>query len=472
MEDAQRTNKQLHAVFLDFEKAFDRVNHDYLLNVLKEREFGDQFHNFISAFLKGTCRVRFNGALSDPLSIGRGVPQGETLSPFLFILAIDPLLRSIQQDPSIAGIKVGSHRVKVMTYADDIVLISDNKADLEKMLEHVKTYERASNAKLSEKKSQILSFGGDQLEKISEIKRCADLEKVRHLGIFFNKDGIVNNIDEILPKLERKLSLLRNLHPNFTCRVNLWKGYAISSLLYQSEFLCITPEQVQHLERLQSWFLFHQSRHEGKLEVFSENKRYISNINFDRLAEPKNKGGMNLHRISQVFGASKTKTLVRATTSTRKDQPCYVLIRKRVDQLFQQQAKRNLVHPLFSEHITNNTSNKWEWFHEAAQFYADLRKRSTFFPQDEGQLVLNSEETAVMSVQDFSEPHRGLVDVIPVNPPPKTTHHHSPQRHQSQSKSVDKSSSARILGLERPQNHSSTHLQCNQGLRHVGRSSS
>ena len=125
--------------------------------------------------------------MSEELKIERGVPQGETLSPFLFILAIDSLLNTIQKDENIKGVKCGMIRVKVMAYADDLVLISKTKEDLEKMLEHVRTYEKASNAKLNEKKSQLLSFGKEVIDKIGDIEQCKSEDKVRHLGFFLKK---------------------------------------------------------------------------------------------------------------------------------------------------------------------------------------------------------------------------------------------------------------------------------------------
>ena len=66
------------------------------------------------------------------------LPLGETLSPFLFILAIDPLLNSVENDQTIKGIKVGNKNVKIMAYADDLVLISENERDLEKMISKVR----------------------------------------------------------------------------------------------------------------------------------------------------------------------------------------------------------------------------------------------------------------------------------------------------------------------------------------------
>ena len=150
IERAKNENSNLHAAFLDCSKAFDYVNHSYLIKVLQERDCGENFLNFIKCFLKGVSKIRFNGSLSDELNIERGVPQGETLSPFLFILAIDPLLETIQRSKRIKGAKIGEKQIKIMAYADDIVLISDDPKEISMMLTIVKTYESASNAKLNE----------------------------------------------------------------------------------------------------------------------------------------------------------------------------------------------------------------------------------------------------------------------------------------------------------------------------------
>ena len=284
--------------------------------------------------------------MSEELKIDRGVPQGETLSPFLFILAIDPLLNTIQYDENIKGVKCGTKKVKVMAYADDLVLISETKEDLEKMLKHVRRYEKASNAKLNEKKSQLLSFGNEVIDKIGDIVQCKSEDKVRHLGFFFNKDGLINNIDEILEKILKKLKILRNLYPNFTTRINIWKGYAISSLLYQSEVIAITKNQVEHFERIEKWFLFQGNLNDVEVNSIDDLKNTFSKISLQRLALPTKYGGMNLRRIEDVFSASKTKVLMRAIQDHGKMKPCNILLFERSG-FYLKEGGKDIVHPFY-----------------------------------------------------------------------------------------------------------------------------
>jgi len=76
-------------IALDQEKAFDRVDHNYLFNVLKVFGFGETFLNLIQLLYNGaSCIVKVGGTLSRPIPILRGIRQGCPLSGQLYSLAI------------------------------------------------------------------------------------------------------------------------------------------------------------------------------------------------------------------------------------------------------------------------------------------------------------------------------------------------------------------------------------------------
>jgi hypothetical protein len=90
---------------LDQEKAFDRVAWPYLAEVLRAYGFGPAFRSAIRTLYQGlTAQLCVNGALSRPFAVGRGVRQGDPLSPLLYVLCLDPLVRRIQGHPGIRGI--------------------------------------------------------------------------------------------------------------------------------------------------------------------------------------------------------------------------------------------------------------------------------------------------------------------------------------------------------------------------------
>ena len=144
-----------------------------------------------------------------------------------------------------------------MGYADDLAILSRTEKGLKRMIQIVKIYERASNAKLSVPKSQLISFGKMILQEIEGIKQNQEGEKsywetisnntVRHLGVYVNIDGLINNIGDILKEVETNLNLFKFLYPNFCLKINLVKGYFFSKLNYISSFITINEEQIKHL---------------------------------------------------------------------------------------------------------------------------------------------------------------------------------------------------------------------------------
>ena len=88
----QRTNTPTLLFKLDIKKAFDSVRWDYLMDLLRHHGFPSRFRDWISALLSSaSSRVLLNGIAGDPIRHGRGLRQGDLLSPLLFVLVIDAL---------------------------------------------------------------------------------------------------------------------------------------------------------------------------------------------------------------------------------------------------------------------------------------------------------------------------------------------------------------------------------------------
>ena len=89
---------------LDFEKAFDSVDWEYLDGLLDRLGFGPYFRKCVRTLYNGSmAQVRVNGCLSEPFPICRGTRQGCPLSPLLFALAIEPLAYWIRIDAQELG---------------------------------------------------------------------------------------------------------------------------------------------------------------------------------------------------------------------------------------------------------------------------------------------------------------------------------------------------------------------------------
>jgi len=133
IEDATRCNNEIHVAYVDFKKAFDLVRHAALLNTLAHYGLRESFIDLVSRLYSDCASdIYLNSNPSEPFPIHRGVRQGNTLSPLLFILAINPMLEWIHS--SSEGYQFSnSLKVLTATYCNDVTLVANKPEDLKSM---------------------------------------------------------------------------------------------------------------------------------------------------------------------------------------------------------------------------------------------------------------------------------------------------------------------------------------------------
>ena len=124
--------------FIDFEKAFDRVDRKLLYYKLLKSGIAGKFFNVIeSLYLNAKAGVSVNNFLTDWFNVDHGVRQGDSLSATLFGLDINDVVKDLNQ---CEGIVINDKKITCLLYADDIVLISENENDLQNMLTKLKSW--------------------------------------------------------------------------------------------------------------------------------------------------------------------------------------------------------------------------------------------------------------------------------------------------------------------------------------------
>uniref|UniRef100_A0A8C5QL89 Reverse transcriptase domain-containing protein n=1 Tax=Leptobrachium leishanense TaxID=445787 RepID=A0A8C5QL89_9ANUR len=156
---AQRRGEELLLLSTDAEKAFDRVNWDFLFATLGHIGLGPHLCAWIRAlYINPTARVCVNGMYTAPFKIRNGTRQGCPLSPLLFTLALEPFLAAIRGSPDVRGLRVGPTEHKIAAYADDLLFfISRPETTLPNVLQAFHRYGLLSNLKINYAKSFILN---------------------------------------------------------------------------------------------------------------------------------------------------------------------------------------------------------------------------------------------------------------------------------------------------------------------------
>ncbi|CAM2097581.1 unnamed protein product [Caretta caretta] len=119
---------------LDQEKAFDRVDHGYLLSTLQAFGFGPQFVGFLRVlYTSAECLVKLNWTLTEPVSFGRGVREGCPLSRQLYAQAIEPFLCLLRGRLTGLVLREPELRLVLSAYADDVLLVVQDPGDLARL---------------------------------------------------------------------------------------------------------------------------------------------------------------------------------------------------------------------------------------------------------------------------------------------------------------------------------------------------
>lgn len=118
--------RQVGLTFFDAEKGFDNLNWEFLIAVLKEINFGNKFIEAIKGIYKNQrSHLIVNDERSDDFPLWKGRRQGCPLSPLLFILVIETMLRNVQTKKELTGLKLNQYTYKYCAYADDVMFISE-----------------------------------------------------------------------------------------------------------------------------------------------------------------------------------------------------------------------------------------------------------------------------------------------------------------------------------------------------------
>ena len=116
IEIANKNDETAAFIFLDQEKAFDRVNHDFLFKTMSAFGIGDNFINWIRIIYSNAKSVlNINGFFSELIPLNRGVRQGCPLSALLYVLVIEVLAIQLRINPNIVEFKVGEKKLLVLT---------------------------------------------------------------------------------------------------------------------------------------------------------------------------------------------------------------------------------------------------------------------------------------------------------------------------------------------------------------------
>jgi hypothetical protein len=129
-------------ISLDVEKAFDKIQHPFMIKLLKRSGIQGPYLNMIKAiYSKPVANIKVNGEKLEAIPLKSGTRQCSPLTPYLFNIVLEVLARAIRQQKEITGVQIGKEGVKISLFADDmIVYISDPKNSTRELLNLINSF--------------------------------------------------------------------------------------------------------------------------------------------------------------------------------------------------------------------------------------------------------------------------------------------------------------------------------------------
>ena len=122
-------------ISIDAEKAFDKIQHPFMIKTLQKVGIEGAYLNIIKAIYdKPTANIIFNGEKLKPFPLRSGTRQGCPLSLLLFNIVLEILATEIREEKEIKGIQIGKEEVKLSLFADDMILYIENPKDATRKL--------------------------------------------------------------------------------------------------------------------------------------------------------------------------------------------------------------------------------------------------------------------------------------------------------------------------------------------------
>ncbi|KAL6074366.1 hypothetical protein STEG23_012116 [Scotinomys teguina] len=228
-------------ISLDAEKAFDKIQHPFMMKALERVGIQGTFLNIIKAiYSKPTANIKLNGEKLKAIPLKSGTRQGCPLSPYLFNIVLEVLARAIRQHKEIKGIQIGKEEVKISLFADDmIVYLSDPQNSTKELLQLINTFSNVAGYKVNSKKSVALLYTKDKRAE-EEIKATSPFtiatNSIKYLGINLTKevkDLYDENFKSLKKEIEEDLRKWKGLPCSWVGRINIVKMAILPKAIYR-----------------------------------------------------------------------------------------------------------------------------------------------------------------------------------------------------------------------------------------------
>ena len=259
---------------MDIEKAFDSLSHSFLILVLKRFGFGEKFIDWVNILLKDQESCIINGGHTTKyFKLEKGARQGDPISAYLFILALEVLFILIKSEKNIEGLNLFNHTFLYTAYADDTSFFLKDITSVKNVLKIFSVFYSYSGLRPNLSKCEIAGIGVLKGVTVALCgMKCIDLTKnsIKILGIHFSYNKKFQddmNFCDTIKNISNVTKLWRMQNLSLEGKITVFKTLAVSKIVYLALLTTVPTMVIDELNLIQNKFLWDNKKPKIKKET-------------------------------------------------------------------------------------------------------------------------------------------------------------------------------------------------------------
>jgi hypothetical protein len=258
IEERIRCAQRTVVVFIDFKSAFDCIDWAALWRSLEVEHIPPKIVALLKAVYDGsTSSVRIRNDLSEEFAVNTGVRQGDVVSPLLFNIVIDAIMREVFRDRH--GVRFGNqHLITDLMFADDSAIFANDDAEATAILNDIARTAKPYGLQINAEKTRVLTTDGSlttvqldgvQIEQVKEFKYLGSLVQEKTIAASSEVHSRIGQATSAFASL--RWCVWRKSNITLATKIRLYRTLVLPILLYGSETWTLLKQDLNKLETFQ-----------------------------------------------------------------------------------------------------------------------------------------------------------------------------------------------------------------------------
>ena len=229
-------NKDHMIISIDAEKAFDKIQHPFMIKTLQRMGIEGTYLNRVKACL--TANIILNGEKLKEFPLRSETRQGCPLSPLLFSTGLEVLAIATREEREIKGIQIRKEKVKLSLFADHVILYRENPKDsIRKLLELIMEFSKVAGYKINTQKSLVFLYPNNEKSEFKgSIPFTIATKRIKYLGINLpkgTKELYTEKYKTLMKEIKDNISRCRDNPCSWVGRINIVKMTVLLNAIYR-----------------------------------------------------------------------------------------------------------------------------------------------------------------------------------------------------------------------------------------------